>query len=400
MSQNKKNILITTSTFPLHSDDTRPRFISDLSSKLAHKYKVHVICPSELTPQSPVFLDNIEVFRYRYSIKKFQILTGEHGAVLDNLKKFPLTKILIPIFIASQLVYLLSATKKNHYDVVNAHWLLPQGLVAAIAKKIFRIRCKLIVSAHGADLFALKRLDCLKKWILNSADEIIVVSEEMKDYCEKKLRISRNIDVIPMGVDLARTFTPPLTLCTEPKIIYCGRLTEKKGVDILLKALKTVHSEGHPFSCSIIGDGPLRDYLEQLTDDSALTKKVSFYGKMIHSDIAQRLKSHTIFVFPSIEAQNGDREGLGLTAIEAMGCSCIVLASDLETTKDFLTDGQNGFTFTRGDPEALAKKLVFCLENIKKLEDVRINARAHALKNFSWDNTVIRYSSLIDSCLS
>jgi phosphatidyl-myo-inositol dimannoside synthase len=165
---------------------------------------------------------------------------------------------------------------------------VPQGLVALLARALARRRVPVVCTSHGGDLFGLrgKIWTAIKRWVLRRCDAVTVVSNAMADRVRE---IAGEVEpvVIPMGTDLRSLFTPP----TEPrrppfnKLIFVGRLVEKKGVAYLLEAMVRIGTDYPEARLAIIGHGPLREDLEADVAKLGLNTRVSFLGPVPHSQL-------------------------------------------------------------------------------------------------------------------
>ncbi len=235
-------ILVLTSTYSRWKDDTEPKFVDNLCQNLSRDNVIHVIAPHARDLATEEVLDGIPVFRFRYCFESWQTL-AYNGGILPNLKQNRLRLLLVPLFFVSQLMLAIRLLRKNHYDIIHAHWIIPQGLVALLARPFARGRPAVVLTSHGGDLFALQGtlLSWLKKSITHRADALTVVSSAMqRTALEMGLKDERDISVIPMGVDSHNTFIPPAQSVSRKGLLFVGRLVDKKGIEYLLKALPRV----------------------------------------------------------------------------------------------------------------------------------------------------------------
>lgn len=407
MSQiTKGNILVVTSTFPVDEVDAQPDFIKQLSVRLAGRgFSVTVLAPHYPGAKRYECIDSVDVIRYRYFISAFQKLTYGSG-MLENIKKNSWLVITIIPFIVFQLIAISSVIRKRDVRLVHAHWLIPQGIIAAVACKLMprSRRPKLIITSHGADMFALNSflLSRLKCFALANADAVTVVSQAMFDYCKEKYeQVTGCVSVKPMGVDLVSRFYPEVStdLGRKGRIIFVGRLVEKKGVDCLLIAFSEVLKDFPELKLSIVGDGVQREYLESLSMRLNLKKSVCFHGSMLNSEIPEMLRKSAIAVVPSVVAESGDQEGLGLTAVEALGCGCAVVASDLPGIRDVVKHNETGLLFESKNSTELAKSIVFLIKNPEKLNQLAESGRKFVVNRFDWESVTSGYADLISKCL-
>jgi glycosyltransferase involved in cell wall biosynthesis len=97
-------------------------------------------------------------------------------------------------------------------------------------------------------------------------------------------------------------------------------------------------------------------------------------------------------VFPS-----GDREGFGLVLVEALGCECAVVATDIPGARDIIIDGKTGFVVPQGNVKQLADKVISLLDNPEVGRSVGKEGRLFVVERYDWNIIAERYSALIES---
>ena len=200
---------------------------------------------------------------------------------------------------------------------------------------------------------------------------------------------------MPMGVDLTQTFIPDAHATREREhLLFVGRLVEKKGVDVLLHAMRKVLVSHPRVRLSIVGHGPLQAPLRALTQHLGLGGSVVFVGPLEQAALVPLYQSATAFVAPFRETVSGDQEGLGLVTIEALGCGCPVVASDLPATRDVLTGTRGCIAVTPEDPDALAAAIVSILDAPDTAAAGAMEARPSLLARFDWRSVGVAYASL------
>jgi glycosyltransferase involved in cell wall biosynthesis len=393
----RKKIIITATTFPLSESDSQPRFVLDLASQLAKNFDVSVLVPHYPKATQSTEYGNVKVIRYRYFLERFEKLTYGSG-ILENLKNQKWLVLLIPFLVIGQFFALYQQVVKQKIQVVNAHWILPQGLVAIILKKLFKLKnveFKVVLTSHGGDLFALNSwfLKSLKRWVIKNADVTLVVSEAMRDFCYQSLKVPQScpIEVRSMGVDLQSTFVMKNPQTQRDGVIFVGRIAEKKGLHILVKAMDIVKQQYPSVHLTVVGDGSEKQYNQQLTKTLGLEGHISFTGALKHSEIPELLNQAKIFAMPSKISKSGDQEGLGLVAVEAMGCGCAVVAAELAAIKDVVKHNKTGLMFKPEDPACLAQAIITLLSDDKKRQSLAIDGNQFANKNFNWQLVAEKY---------
>ncbi len=392
-------LLVLTSTFPRWKNDVEPPFVYELCRRLASKgFSVDVLAPH--TPGSKTFehLHELKVYRYRYFFERYQKLAYD-GGIMASLKENKWLYLLVPFFLASQLFHTWKLFKRGNYSLIHAHWIIPQGLIAAMAvtmtgKKNLPIVC----ISHGGDLFSLDSFffKWLKLWALRRMTLLTVVSEHMKNHCQEHLGVDTGIEVCSMGVDLAETFTPPAKeLDRQQRLIFVGRLVEGKGLYDLLHALRKLRDKRSDMHLDVLGEGPERNGIMEEIKRLDLANHVTLHGAVGNLAVPDYLRRSAIAVIPS-----RGQEGLGLVAIEAMGCECAVVASSFDAIRDVITDGENGLLFPAGDAEALSEKIHLLLEDTALQRKLAISGRQNVLARYDWRVIAEKYARLSKKLIS
>jgi len=398
---NKKKLLVTTSTFPRWENDTDPPFVYELSRRLANSFDITVLAPNYPGALTREEMSGIQVHRFRYFFKKLEILAGSEG-ILPTLKKNVLFNFLVPFFLVGEFWALVKLTKKIKPDIIHAHWILPQGFIAALAKKITGV--PFVVTTHGGDIYGLrgKFATALKRYALHNAAHVTVVSKDIQQTIIKKFGKNILTGVISMGVD-SQLFHPDkkdLSLKEKNKIsgpflLFVGRLTEKKGVRYLIEAMVSVLKNSPETKLMLIGTGELHHELSRLAVSLGLQENVIFTGAIPNNKLPKYFATADIFIGPSIQAEGGDTEGFGLTFVEAGMSGCFVVASDVGGISDIIEDGKTGFLVREKDPDAIADTLCNILKQIDTLSYIKTAARQKMIAQFDWQVITDRYKKVL-----
>ena len=149
------SILVLTSTFPRWKGDVEPPFVHELARRLTDSFDVHVLAPHAPGSKRREILDGVHVHRFRYAPSVLERLAYQ-GGILANLKKSPLLFGLVPFFLAAQLLAAIHLLMRQPIQVIHAHWIFPQGMVALLARALSRSKAKVLCTSHGGDLYGLK----------------------------------------------------------------------------------------------------------------------------------------------------------------------------------------------------------------------------------------------------
>ena len=399
MSESRPTVLVLGSTFPRWDGDTEPRFVESLSYELAEAFDVLVLAPhcrgakrSEVRQRGK---RNLEVHRFRYCFEVLETLAYD-GGMLSRVRRNPLRILLLPLFLLGQAIATVRLCRRRQVDAIHAHWIVPQGFTVAVLG-LFRRLPPFLVTSHGGDLYALRGsvLESLKRRILGKADAVTVVSEAMRAYCEEKRIAPARIQVQSMGVDLVSKFTPGEGEAKRDGLIFVGRLVEKKGVSYLIEAMSLLASRYPDLTLTLVGDGPLYESLQSLATDRGVQDRVRFVGSVLNEQVPDYLRAATISVMPSVVASSGDQEGLGLVAVEALGCGCAVVAFDLPAVRDTIIDGTTGLMAQPENVVDLANKIAMLLDDDGLRESLAEAGRRHAIGKFTWSAVGATYTGII-----
>jgi L-malate glycosyltransferase len=200
------------------------------------------------------------------------------------------------------------------------------------------------------------------------------------------------IDVIPNGVDVAQIdATAPAAEVVD--VIFIGRLIADKKVDDLLHAIALLKGERPGVTVTIIGDGPERVTLEDLSLSLGLGSNVTFTGRLEGAGVIGHLKAAKVLAMPSV------REGYGLTVVEAMaaGAVPVVVRAPMSAASDLLEDGETGLV-TEPGAAALSSAIGRLLREPGTRGEMSIRAKA-AAKQHDWKMAAQRMEDLYGSIL-
>jgi glycosyltransferase involved in cell wall biosynthesis len=144
---------------------------------------------------------------------------------------------------------------------------------------------------------------------------------------------------------------------------------------------------------SIVGFGPEKQVLIEQIQQLGLQSKVQFIGAVKQSDLPALYRRAAIFVSPFVQAISGDQEGLGLVTIEAAGCGCPVVTSDLPAVRDVFEVAQVQFV-APGSASALSEAVIALLATTPAL-DVTERVRASLCARFDWSIVVENYVRIL-----
>lgn len=251
-----------------------------------------------------------------------------------------------------------------------------------------------IITVHGTDLMGYKKDDryhkFAKKGAIN-ANRIITISRQVHNDTLALLNIPENkLKLNPNGFD-SNIFRPKSIEKKElflkfgediiPEILvsFVGKFTKFKGIDILIKAARTVTDAIPEVVFALAGDGELMTKIKKLTQDLGL-ENVYFLGHRSQEDVASLYSCADVSVVPSRV------EPFGLVALEALACGTPVVATNAGGLPDFINE-KVGQLIQMEDVDELAQALIEELKNHTKMSKGKF-AQEYAVNNYSWKSTL------------
>ena len=240
----------------------------------------------------------------------------------------------------------------------------------------------LIVTFHGFDITINapeSRYQRERPKLFQKATQIIAVS----DFIALKLiehgcpegKIVRHY----IGIDLEK-FAPLQGPIERKDIVFVGRLTEKKGCRYLIEAIIRLAEQGERNHLHIIGDGALRESLQQLA--KPIADLVTFHGRQSPDFVRQMVGSAAVFCAPSVTSRTGDSEGLGMMNLEAMALGTPVVSTFHTAIPEAVIHEKTGILVPEADSSALAIALLRCLKDKNLARKFGENGIAHVQTTF------------------
>jgi len=253
-------------------------------------------------------------------------------------------------------------------DLIHAHFAANPASWALKISQLFDI--PFIFTTHAYDIYINTDVESLKEKF-EIAKKVITISDYNKDYLLNLLgqEFDEKIEVIRCGIDLNKFKHIQRTPKDIIKILFVGRFVEKKGASYAIETIDRILKESHNVELRMIGDGPLINEVNDLIKELNLNEKIVLLGPQTHSRILKEMEDADIFFLPSLTAENGDREGIPVSIMEAQATGLPVVSTTHTGIPELVLDGQSGFLVPEKDTEAMAEKLKELIVN----SELRIN---------------------------
>lgn len=381
MDHRKLTVLILATTFPRWEGDTVPQFIFELSKGLRDED----INPVVLAPHYPgadrrEIMAGVTVYRFPYFVPfRLQRLALQgQGGIIPAMKQSHLAKLQVPFFFLSLLAHTIWIIFREDIDIVNSHWLVPNGGVGSLVTSLMSKPHVLTLHARGVlfiDRIPLKSK--FVKFVYSNSDMILPVSTHIRDVfiqaTNEDLDPDDRFRIQPMGAhtsefDLQQwpELKSERSIEDGTRALFVGRLADKKGLRYLIDAVELLVGRDrslHNFELTIVGTGPLEDDLQDYVKTRNLDDYISFTGWVSEDELNKQYVAADFVIVPSIETESGDTEGMPTVISEAFASENPVIGTDVGGIGDVVRNGVNGFVIEQKNADALATSIERLIDN-------------------------------------
>ena len=371
-SQKKGNVCLVTSTFPRWPDDAISGFVLDLAVDLtAEGWRVDVLAPHCKGAAAEEEMQGVRVTRFRYFWPEaLETLAYGEGGAIYALRRRPWNILKLPFFLIAQMIALYRLVRRREIDVINSHWLLPQGLTAGIIASLTGIPH--VATAHGGDVLGLQSgiFAAAKRMALARARVVTVNSNVTEAAVWSLARDGLPILRIPLGasqtpvprparlVELRDRYTPD----GGALLLFVGRLIPQKGCGGLLEAVSIIVKTHPDVRLLIAGDGPERAALEARALVLNVERQVVFLGWLARDELADLYYAADVFVAAPTRVIGGAVEAFALVFVEAALAGLPTVATYSGGIGDVVVDGETGFLVGEGACRGLPAAVVSLLD--------------------------------------
>lgn len=320
--------------------------------------------------------------------RKSEHIAGKEHSISSDMNEWEGVKLIwVPTPNSSKLnaiVYSFFATMKavfKGYDVIHFHAEGPSSMVPLA--KLFGKKC--IVTIHGLDWqrskwggFATKFLRFGEKSAAKYADEVIVLSQNVKEYF--KNTYNRDTVFIPNGISPAEKRESDIikdkyNLSEDDYILFLGRLVPEKGIHYLIEAYKNIDTDKKLVIAG--GSSHTSEYEEELKQSAKDDKNIIFTGFVEGKELEELYSNAYIYCLPS------DLEGMPISLLEAMSYGNCCLTSDIDECTEVCED--KAVYFKKSDIKDLQDKLTYLLSNEEVVNKLKNTAEDFILSKYNWD---------------
>jgi len=298
---------------------------------------------------------------------------------------------------------LVDVVKFEKLDLLHVHYAIPHASAAYMAQQILKdqgVEIPFITTLHGTDITLVGKdpsFEPVINFSINKSNRVTAVSENLRKETFELFDIKNNIEVIPNFICLKeyklnnndyykKRFAPN----NEKIICHVSNFRKVKRIEDVIIAFEGISKEIDT-KLLLVGDGPERARLEQISRNSIFSKNIFFLGSL--KSTKEVLNISDLFILPS------SKESFGLSALEAMACGVPVIASDSGGIPEVISHGESGLLNSVGDTYQMTKNALKLLSNESLLESFKTNAYKQAMK-FDIEIILPRYEKLYEQCVN
>jgi glycosyltransferase involved in cell wall biosynthesis len=383
-------VLMITLGYPKYPGEPTAPFIDAMARHLVDRgHSIDVVLPYHPEFRHAGF-DGIRFFPYRYSpLARFS--PWGFGQTFGTKSRVRLeAAALLPAIALSLRHCIARRLARDRYDVVHAHWVLPNGW---LAEGVARARgVPIVITLHGSDVAMAERyrlLGRLARRTFEAADAVTATSAQLIRRAIALGADPRRSTTIYIGVD-TELFSPRLP---DPElraslgaadgtflVVSVGRLAEVKGFEYLIDAASLLSG----VSIAIVGDGELRGELERRARS---TSGVRLVGSMSHDRVADAIAAADAVVIPSVVDRAGRVDATTSTVLETLASGRPLVTTNVGGIPEIVEAGSNGLLVPPKDPRALASAITQLRDDPSLRERLGRQGRQFALDRLSWEAT-------------
>lgn len=348
-----------------------------------------------LTPFHP----DLDVPRFPYPIITYKYIWPDRLHVLgysQTLRRGTHLRIsswlLAPLLLIQGVIALFRLTKNQKFDLISAHWIVPNGIIAAVVCAIRNI--PFTVSLPGSDVYVAQKnalFSAVTRWAAERAAMVFADSPLYLQELEKTGAQVTQREVISYPVDISIIQPVKNTLSMRKRfglaadariLVSVGRLIEKKGFRYAIQALPAIVKKFPKARYIIVGDGDMRYALKKEAVKAGVKEYVCFVGNVSRHDISAYYSLADVILVPSIKDHEGNIDDRPVVLLEAMTCGKAVVVSRLPGNAITVEHGKSGILVPPKKPEAIVNAVINILSSGQTQRGLGKEARRRVVEKF------------------
>jgi len=400
-------VVMVATSYPRFAGDGVGSFMEPIAKGIAARgHEVHLVAPWHPAITRGKVDEGVHFHFFKYAPVSALNVFGYAGGLRRDTALRGAAWAAAPLAMSAGMFKAWRVATKRRATVMHGHWVVPGGVLAAMAAA----GRPLIVSLHGSDVFVAERHRLVGRAaaaVFRRARWVTACSDDLRDRAIALGARTEHIETLPYGVDTNR-FRPDaearrqvranLALGDAPVIFAAGRLVSKKGFEVLIDAAGRLQARLPGVRVLIAGEGDLRASLERAA--AATGGAVSLLGNQSQDEIARLAAAADAIAVPSVHDEAGNVDGLPNVALEALASGTPVVATRVGGLPQVIRDGHDGRLVPERDAAALADALGELLEDRDAARAIGAAARERVMRDFSWARVAERFEIAYDRITS
>jgi len=396
------NVLFLTSTLPRFSGDQQAPFVLEQATAWKQARPddtLYILAPHDISATTSERINDVTIQRFQY-MRPAHLQTLAYPAIMPNLRNKPTRAVQIPFYLHNLYRAAKCMIETHKIDLVYAHWVMPQGVVAEQLRRATNV--PYILQNHSSDLSVFTKLRgpgrALARRILSRAEAFFCVNVMQRQRAQEILP-GLACTVLPMGVAMqvsGRSLPAPAAQDAPYALGAISRLSRKKGLHHLIAAAESLATRGLTPRIAIAGDGEDAERLKSLPRAA----NVAFPGFLAGTQKQAFFDDCFAIALPSVSS-NDDVEGLPVALLEAMSSGKQLIASrdtnikmlqewpEIEQAVAFLEDPS--------DTNAFADTIERVLSLDPKVAAQNAQVLIGTAKRYQWQNLIEEYLDVIEN---
>lgn len=263
----------------------------------------------------------------------------------------------------SLLLLSIQFLRKGLFDVIHSQF-GTHGLAAVSLNQILPSKCKLVTSIRGYDVTVfLKKHPGIYRTLFREGDLFLPVCEFLRERLIQEGCEEKKIVVHYSGIDCSKfNYIQRQRMRGETvRVLTIARLVEKKGLSFAVEAVGDLIARGEKVEYRIVGDGALRESLQQLIVGKGIEQQVQLLGWKNHEEVKVLLEASHVLIAPSLTSESGDQEGIPNAIKEAMATGLPVISTFHSGIPELVADGLSGLLVPERNAASLADALAYLI---------------------------------------
>ena len=322
-------VVMVTTSYPRFPGDTIGTFMEPIAREVARRgHEVHVVLPWHPQLRRGPVEDGVRFHPFRYAPLRSLNVFGYAAALREDVSLRLAAWMATPLALAAGWRKARKIAPKFGATVMHAHWVVPGGVMGALAAP----RLPLVISLHGSDVYVAERhamVGRAARWAFGRAGFVTACSDDLRERAIRLGAARDRSETIPYGVDADRFRPDPAARAARraaaglasrrPRALHCRAAScARRGSSTSSTRRRSCRRASPHYGWSSEAAGTSRTSCGRGRRRSALADRVSFPGVLGHAEVAEWLAAADVAVVPSVRDDSGNVDGLPNVVMEAL----------------------------------------------------------------------------------